>query len=264
MANAYGWDDDDVGSEAPSGFNPSYFVGDWLDSLGHHITVMPADTRQRKGMRQTYLATLYKPGLPNKKFTIAKDRVKNEWVCGNGLLVRSESSWEAITWETADGRSSSWSRPVVEGPVYFDPPPEMQHGDSHVNDAEFHAMDSCGQIAGAYFWAGLGPADQAYGMWEEAVDSAPFSLNADAPEFTPSGYQQDLQYDETNDVEARSTPASSRAVTPLMTPISTPLQTPMIRPVPPPLMPMPMPLSPEAFAALNALPTSGPPLQPCA
>lgn len=71
----------------------------------------------------TFLAVLSKPGLPDKRFTIAKDRSRKEWTCGNGTLMRDESGVEILHWQAGDGRVSTWSR---EGCVYFDAPPSQQ------------------------------------------------------------------------------------------------------------------------------------------
>jgi len=239
MAYTYGRDDDeDAGSEG--GFHSSYFVGDWIDSLGHHVTVMPVDPYRRKGANPTYLATLFKPGMPNKRFTIAKHRLKKEWMCGNGILVRAESGWETITWRAEDGRSSSWSRPVVEGPVYFDPPPEMQQA-VYGNEADQIGMYGCGS---PYFWFNDTSQEHASAPWKGLPLTQMFHQ-----EPTSQG---------AHDAKEGTTPGSTPVRTPLMTPINTPLQTPMTRPAPPPLMPLPIPLTPEALAQLNALHTGGP------
>jgi len=113
------------------GFDPSYFVGDWLDNLGHKILVVPGNqprgaARRRGGGgggRLSFLATLSKAGVPDKRFNISKDRGKRDWTCGNGTLVRSESNMEVLVWNAADGRMSTWSRAPPEGPVYFDAAP---------------------------------------------------------------------------------------------------------------------------------------------
>lgn len=114
------------------GFRPEYFAGDWVDNLGHCISVLPMepkDTGRRRGRdggrrdRVAFLAVLSKPGVPDKRFTIAKDRSKKEWTCGNGTLMREESGVEVLSWQATDGRISTWSR---EGCVYFDEPPMDQ------------------------------------------------------------------------------------------------------------------------------------------
>eukprot|EP00971_Amphidinium_carterae_P250341 4969773-Amphidinium_carterae.1 len=202
---------------------------------------MPVDVRRRKGARPTYLATLFKPGVPNKRFTIAKHRLKKEWMCGNGVLVRAESSWEVITWRAEDGRTSSWSRPVVEGPVYFDPPPEM-HEAVYGSEADQSSVPTYGHgDGGAYFWFNDTSVDHA--TWKGLPLTQIFHQE---PQIVA------------NDAKEGTTPASTPIRTPLMTPINTPLQTPMIRPAPAPMMmPLPVPLTPEALATLNAMHTSG-------
>lgn len=110
-------DDDD-------GFDPDIFVGDWVDGLGHKINVVRAESNRRRQGRLTFLATLQRvQGGPDKKFNITKTRGRTEWSCGNGQLVRSESSMELVTWQTEDGRVSTWKRPMPEGAVHFDDVP---------------------------------------------------------------------------------------------------------------------------------------------
>mmetsp|Transcript_38107 Transcript_38107/g.89279 ORF Transcript_38107/g.89279 Transcript_38107/m.89279 type:complete len:636 (-) Transcript_38107:117-2024(-) len=282
----YDKDDDDSDMEAADGkgFNPSYFVGDWLDSLGHFITVMPADIRKRKGARPSYLATLVKHGMPNKRFTISKDRNKKEWMCGNGVLVRTESSWEAITWRAEDGRTSSWSRPVVEGPVYFDPPPEMQQQmqqdcEGGEAQADYTMMNGYGDGCGAYYWVGSDyvPAESGQVEWKalnlpddengedeaerqaraarlaelstKVVPSAmPTQLSADAPEFTPGQYQQPQGLPLTQilaEMFQHGPSEGKEGTTPASTPIRTPLMTPINTPMQTPMTrPAPPPLMP--------------------
>jgi len=114
------------------GFDPMCLVGEWTDNLGHRISVSPTENGgRRRGRRQgnrggnrlVFLAVLQKFGVPDKRFNISKDRGKKEWVCGNGVLVRDETTMESIVWLAADGRKSNWTRLPPEGPVYFDAPP---------------------------------------------------------------------------------------------------------------------------------------------
>eukprot|EP00747_Dinoflagellata_sp_TGD_P034120 gnl/TRDRNA2_/TRDRNA2_137066_c0_seq4.p1 gnl/TRDRNA2_/TRDRNA2_137066_c0~~gnl/TRDRNA2_/TRDRNA2_137066_c0_seq4.p1 ORF type:complete len:557 (-),score=112.25 gnl/TRDRNA2_/TRDRNA2_137066_c0_seq4:241-1911(-) len=114
--------------EASKSFNPSYFVGEWLDNLGHVIYVTPKQWPRGKRLpraahRQTFLAVLTRAGQPDKRFTINRDRTTREWSCGNGLLDWPECSWETVTWRTSDDRVSKWTRAPPQGPVYFDAPP---------------------------------------------------------------------------------------------------------------------------------------------
>ena len=64
----------------------------------------------------------------DKTFQIFLDRWQ-QWRCGNGTLLQDESGNEFLTWEAADGRVSHWERPVPEGPVYFDAPPNWNEND---------------------------------------------------------------------------------------------------------------------------------------
>lgn len=153
------YDDDPAGfppkeEDDEGGFDAMYLVGDWLDTLGHRIWVEPSGPRGRKaagGKRRGrgrrgrdrereeaaegpavgdnaigFLAVMYKPEAPEKRFTIAKDRGGDEWTCGNGKLVRDESGPEVLVWMASDGRKSRWTRSPPEGPVYFDAPPTLQ------------------------------------------------------------------------------------------------------------------------------------------
>lgn len=135
-------------------FMSMQFVGDWMDSLGHRIMVLPsgvrggkeANNRKRgkgggrgagKGKGEGegegvsaggfgFLAKMQKPGMPEKCFTIANDRGDGkEWTCGNGALVKEESSTEVLVWLTKDGRKSQWTRAPPLGAVYFDPLPGL-------------------------------------------------------------------------------------------------------------------------------------------
>lgn len=89
--------------------DPQYFVGDWIDNLGHGIVVSAA-RRRGGGPGGRFLAVLQKPGVPDKCFTISKDRGRTEWTCGNGRLVRDESGPQELVWRAEDGRTSSWWR----------------------------------------------------------------------------------------------------------------------------------------------------------
>lgn len=115
-------------------FDPRNFIGDWTDNLGHRITVTPAEQRgggRRRGKgrnaerpRLAFLAVMYKVGVPEKRFTINKDRWGENWTCGNGCLSHEDSHSEVVTWETENSRKSIWQRIPPEGAVFFDPPPE--------------------------------------------------------------------------------------------------------------------------------------------
>lgn len=155
-------DTQDQASPGDDAWDPVYFVGDWVDNLGHDIMVSPSGPRwggRRAGDRRKanrgggnrrswksrdrdwdresdvgstkgsvgYLATLHKVGVPEKCFTIANDRgggpTGTEWTCGNGSLLPAESTPDVLVWLAKDGRKSEWKRRPPEGPVYFDPPP---------------------------------------------------------------------------------------------------------------------------------------------
>lgn len=50
------------------------------------------------------------------------DADSEEWRCGNATLVRSDSNTDAITWCSAAGRVTKWTRAPPHGPIYFDAP----------------------------------------------------------------------------------------------------------------------------------------------
>ncbi|CAE7834716.1 unnamed protein product [Symbiodinium sp. CCMP2592] len=168
-------------SEEKEGFDPQYFLGEWLDNLGHRIVVTPASQKfvGRRGRRQNgrqpqmaFTASLQKMGLPDKRFTISLDRWQ-QWRCGNGSLVEEDSNMESLTWAAEDGRVSNWERPVPDGPVYFDAPPAwndwgMQGGEDY--DYEY------GQ------WVAV-EVNEMGGM--EGNSSAPWNFNPQAAEFNP-------------------------------------------------------------------------------
>lgn len=106
-------------------FDPMFIIGSWSDNLGHRITVEPADAGHNKGgSRLAFWVLMEKDGLPDKHFTVSKDRARKEWMCGNGTLVREKSDDQTIVWHASDGRESMWMRLPPDGPVYFDPPDE--------------------------------------------------------------------------------------------------------------------------------------------
>lgn len=133
-------------STEADGFDPMCLVGDWTDSLGHRITVSPTETGRRQGRRQgkrgagrfVFLAVLQKFGVPDKRFNISRDSKKKEWVCGNGVLVRDETTQESIVWLASDGRKSNWTRLPPEGPVYFDAPPAAMMSPEEQNSEMMH------------------------------------------------------------------------------------------------------------------------------
>ncbi|CAE8591368.1 unnamed protein product [Polarella glacialis] len=203
------------------GFDPQYFLGEWMDNLGHRIMVTPAESwgggrrrdRERNGgaQRLAFAAILHRPGVPDKRFTIApdtkdKDRSKpGEWRCGNGVLVREESSMEVVSWLSEDGRKSTWTRPVPEGPVYFDPSPEMAHMYAQggpngwyghqemywMNNTEQHGewketqegVDDEGAEGDKLLQEATAAGGFSGGNWPPLV---PLTFNPEAPEFVPS------------------------------------------------------------------------------
>jgi len=210
-------------------FDPQYFLGEWLDNLGHKIVVSPASQRFGRNQRQgrpggqphmAFTANLQKVGVPDKKFTISLDRWQ-QWRCGNGTLVQEESNQEFLTWEAADGRVSNWERPVPEGPVYFDAPPDWNE-----NDWEM-------------------PGD-GYGQWvaidvTEMANQAGWNFNPHATEFNPHAPEYVPTLPGPNERlprRAHASPKGTPVVSPAIVPGwgRTPTPSPMIRPVGSPLL----------------------------
>eukprot|EP00931_Biecheleriopsis_adriatica_P007858 TRINITY_DN109108_c0_g1_i1.p1 TRINITY_DN109108_c0_g1~~TRINITY_DN109108_c0_g1_i1.p1 ORF type:complete len:536 (-),score=90.56 TRINITY_DN109108_c0_g1_i1:7-1545(-) len=164
------------------GFDPNFFLGEWRDNLGHSITVEPAAQRgnrrwrdregkgDRGGNRLAFTAFLQKLGVADKRFTIALDRSSPpKWRCGNGTLVVEDSGVESLSWLAEDGRVSKWERPIPEGPVYFDAPPNY--------------WDNMQGYDGGMAW-GYDPAWEWKG--DEGAGGYDLSFNPEAPEFVPS------------------------------------------------------------------------------
>jgi len=168
------WPEDSEVQPPMEPFDPGNFVGEWLDNLGHQVFVTPvkavSGTRRRRGVvREAYSCTLYRPGAPDKHFTISRDQGKRDWTCGNGTLVRSESGPLNIVWQTSDGRTSSWSRPPPDGPVYFDPPvPAAAMGEGMVEGEEMEQVHY-EEHAGDHAWSEQG---NVYYLFPEAAGVA--------------------------------------------------------------------------------------------
>lgn len=250
------------GAEEPDGadgdtFDPQYFIGDWTDNLGHRVLVAPSEAsgRQRgrrrnkgggKGGQLVFLAVMQKFMMPEKRFNVNKDRVKKEWTCGNGVLVREDSSSETIVWKSADGKVSTWTRTPPEGPVYFDAPPAPAMGEathppwfqhhgmqpdpngpvyyntqSWTQQGEWTAQQPNGsgkQLQG--YEAAAGEASPLEGGGTAGQDVAASQWNTSAPEFVPGGLQAVVS-------SAPPTPKQQPASAP-----RTPLQQPLVPPGP--------------------------------
>eukprot|EP00928_Gymnodinium_smaydae_P078934 TRINITY_DN62987_c0_g1_i1.p1 TRINITY_DN62987_c0_g1~~TRINITY_DN62987_c0_g1_i1.p1 ORF type:complete len:644 (+),score=108.41 TRINITY_DN62987_c0_g1_i1:268-1932(+) len=207
-----GWRDrgDDGGphEEGPDehGFDARTFVGEWLDGLGHSILVVPAARKQGQGRyRDAYLATMHKPGVPDKVFHISRDQGKKDWTCGNGVLNRESTTSEKIVWLAGDGRTNAWNRRPPDGPVYFDAPPAPPEGEEGMCAWDCAPppwmIQPAGGEAGTEFFMLPDPAAPLEG--ETAGDGAVAAegepriargtLNADAPEFKMSGVLSPLR-----------------------------------------------------------------------
>lgn len=155
----WGDDEEDGGAALPEGgFDSRYFLGDWVDNIGHMIAVTQTETSGRRDRRRRnkgdgkgrgqigFLAVMYKFGMPDKRFNINKDRGKNAWTCGNGVLDQETSTVEKMSWKAADGRISTWDRSPPEGPVFFDAPPALTYQEEQLPPWYDHS----GGIVGGY------------------------------------------------------------------------------------------------------------------
>jgi len=197
--------------QAPLDEFARYLMGHWTDNLGHLVVVNPTDNggqrrdrrRKNKGKgkgkdegQPGFLASMQQFGMPEKRFNVNKDRVKKEWTCGNGVLVREESSMEKMVWKAADGRVSTWNRNPPEGPVFFDAPPMQEerpwvypNGGPYVGPGWGANPDQWATGPPLGEWKGLNlqsddsaqqPAGSSAG---EQVDSKPMQWNVGATEF---------------------------------------------------------------------------------
>ncbi|CAK8989553.1 unnamed protein product [Durusdinium trenchii] len=212
------------GESADESFDPQMFLGEWLDNLGHKIVVTPASQRfgrnpRGRQPRLAFTANLQKTGVPDKRFTISLDRWQ-QWRCGNGTLLQEESNQEFLTWEAEDGRVSNWERPVPEGPVYFDAPPDW-------NENEWQMPgDGYGQ------WVAVDVTEMPGQAWSFNPHATEF--NPHAPEFVPSGPSPDARMPRRAYASPKGTPVVSPAIVPGWG--RTPTPSPMIRPVGSPLL----------------------------
>lgn len=100
------------------------FIGQWRSTLGHCIHV--------ESSNGVLVAQLTKPGGSPLALPIILDSQVQRWRCGNGFLdgVRHDGACPrrsalpvALSWVTADGRLSTWTRRLLsEGPQYRDEP----------------------------------------------------------------------------------------------------------------------------------------------
>lgn len=156
----WGDNEEDGGAALPEdGFDSRYFLGNWTDNIGHMIMVTATEASGRRDRRRRnkgegkgrgqlgFLAVMYKFGMPDKRFNINKDRRKNVWSCGNGVLDQETSTQEKMHWKAADGRISTWDRSPPEGPVFFDAPPAVAYQEEQLPPW----FDHCGEIMGGLF-----------------------------------------------------------------------------------------------------------------
>jgi len=188
------------------GFDASCFVGEWQDSLGHHVSVLPVETqgrrRQSRGRKLAFSAWLQKMGLPDKRLALSKGR-DQKWMCGNAEMVADESSYEKIVWRTTDGRTSSWSRAMPEGCVYFDPPPAWDWGSADQNVAPQLLPYSGGPAAGPVYWM------DSSGMLHEVADAPIMNISNELHQVRISCEDDDDESPEERAARARRINASA-------------------------------------------------------
>lgn len=103
------------------GFDCRVFLGTWDDNLSHVITV--TECHQRRRGHFAFSAKFQRDGANDKTFTISWSCGEGgDWTCGNGRLVRGESSANEIVWRSDDGRQSEWMRASVDEVVDKSPP----------------------------------------------------------------------------------------------------------------------------------------------
>lgn len=93
------------GSDLPpwlsGGPTPALLEGEWLDSLGHTVTV--------EGGQLPLNATLRR-GTKAQALSLRCDPSSGAWACGNALLDLASSGPSCLVWTTSDGRRSVWWR----------------------------------------------------------------------------------------------------------------------------------------------------------
>ncbi|CAK8989597.1 unnamed protein product [Durusdinium trenchii] len=171
--------------------------------------------------------------LGDKRFTISLDRWQ-QWRCGNGTLLQEESNQEFLTWEAEDGRVSNWERPVPEGPVYFDAPPDW-------NENEWQMP---GRGDGYGQWVAVDVTEMPGQAWSFNPHATEFNPHAPEPlgetsvnpffRFVPSGPSPDARMPRRAYASPKGTPVVSPAIVPGWG--RTPTPSPMIRPVGSPLL----------------------------
>lgn len=105
-------------------WNPQNFAGEFRDTLGNWVTSICDSTNPK---RLVFTVTMQKSyDQPPRQLVVRQVYGYNgyrRWMCGNGYFQRQTSSHDKIIWQTVDGRESTWTRTIPDGPVYFDPPP---------------------------------------------------------------------------------------------------------------------------------------------
>jgi len=90
-----------VGKGGPT---PASLEGEWLDSLGHAVTVEPG--WRRNGPLTVRLVR----GEREQVLSLRCDPMSGVWACGNALLDLAASGPQSLVWVTHDGRRSVWTR----------------------------------------------------------------------------------------------------------------------------------------------------------
>eukprot|EP00931_Biecheleriopsis_adriatica_P103792 TRINITY_DN78589_c0_g1_i1.p1 TRINITY_DN78589_c0_g1~~TRINITY_DN78589_c0_g1_i1.p1 ORF type:complete len:306 (+),score=71.19 TRINITY_DN78589_c0_g1_i1:71-988(+) len=83
-----------------------HLMGKWIDSQGYAVHVLSTDAYDVR-----LLATLSKPGVPDKFLSLKPIRLRGGWQCGHSILDSTWSTAAQIHWIAADGRVTVWVRP---------------------------------------------------------------------------------------------------------------------------------------------------------
>mmetsp|Transcript_23372 Transcript_23372/g.43960 ORF Transcript_23372/g.43960 Transcript_23372/m.43960 type:complete len:181 (+) Transcript_23372:53-595(+) len=84
-------------------FTAKDFIGEWADSLGHHVSVSCVD--EKSG---TLKACLSKSKKPDIHLSLKPVIGWSVWQCGNAFLDPATSTAEKLCWLSEGGRVSVW------------------------------------------------------------------------------------------------------------------------------------------------------------
>eukprot|EP00440_Ansanella_granifera_P033304 gb/GFBE01036134.1/.p1 GENE.gb/GFBE01036134.1/~~gb/GFBE01036134.1/.p1 ORF type:complete len:309 (+),score=69.46 gb/GFBE01036134.1/:1-927(+) len=94
-------------SEVEQWLSAEKLLGRWVDSQGNAVHVLSTDAYEWR-----LLATLSKPGRPEKFLSLKPIRLGAGWQCGHSILDPIWTSSSQMHWVAADGRVTVWVRPA--------------------------------------------------------------------------------------------------------------------------------------------------------